>query len=353
MIGCEGRPSSELPGAESTGNTAARVHTRPDMRTHVVTGGAGYLARSLVRELAAEPVAIRRFFRAAHGSLPAPPGLATVSDVHGDVTVRAELERALDGADVVHHLAAQTSIYAAEADPVRDVSTNVLPLLYLVEHARAGGHAPLVLLASTVTIYGLSSRLPVDESFAEDPRSVYDLDKLAAERLLAHYAANGVVRGAALRLANVYGPGPASSAPDRGVLNAMVRRALAGERLEIYGTGAWLRDYDYVDDAARAFVDAARDPDAVNGRSFIVASGEGVTVAAAVRLVAELVEEYTGRRVEVGHVPLPARLSPLETRQFVGRSDAFRRATGWAPRVSFREGLKYTIEHCARLGASA
>jgi len=331
----------------------ARVKAGSDTRTHLVTGGAGYIAASLVRELAREPGEVRRFFRAAHGAPPVPPGRATVADVHGDVTVRADLERALDGADVVHHLAAQTSIYVAAADPVRDVETNVLPLLYALEHARARGHAPLVLLASTVTAYGLPSRLPVDESFPEDARSIYDLDKIAAERLLAHYAANGVVRAATLRLANVYGPGPQSSASDRGVLNAMVRRALAGERLDIYGTGEWLRDYVYVDDVACAFVLAARDPDAVNGRSFIVATGEGVTVAAAVRLVAELVEEYTGRRVEVGHVPAPAGLSPLETRQFVGQSAAFRAATGWSPSVSFREGLKNTIEHCVRLGASA
>jgi nucleoside-diphosphate-sugar epimerase len=330
---------------------AARVDAASDTRTHLVTGGAGYIAASLVRELAREPGRVRRFFRAAHGVPPVPPGKAAVADVHGDVTVRAEIERALDGADVVHHLAAQTSIYVAQADPVRDVGTNVLPLLYVLEHARAHGHVPLVLFASTVTVYGLPSRLPVDESFPEDPRTIYDLGKIAAERLLAHYAANGVVRGATLRLANVYGPGPRSSASDRGVLNAMVRRALAGERLNVYGTGEWLRDYVYVDDVARAFVHAARNPDAVNGRSFVVASGQGVTVAAAVRLVAELVGEYTGRRVEVAHVPPPAHLSPIEARQFVGQSAAFREATGWSPSVSFREGVKSTIEHCARLGA--
>ena len=126
----------------------------------------------------------------------------------------------------------------------------------------------------------------------------------------------------------------------------MVRRALAGERLNVYGTGDWLRDYVYVDDVARAFVLAARHPDAVNGRSFIVASGQGVTVADAVRLVAELVGERTGRRVEIAHVPPPAGLSALETRQFVGRSDAFRDATGWSPTVSLREGIKRTIDHC-------
>lgn len=330
-----------------------RVSDASDTRLHLVTGGAGFVATSLVRELAAEQVAVRRLFRAPHGSPATPPGAGTVSDMHGDVTVRADVERALEGVDVVHHLAAQTSIYDAEADPVADVSVNVLPLLYVLEHARARGHQPLVLFASTVTVYGLPARLPVDESFAEDPRSVYDLDKLAAERFLAHYARSGVVRGAALRLANVYGPGPRSSKPDRGVLNGMVRRALAGERLTIYGTGEWLRDYVYVGDVARAFVHAARSADAVNGRSFIVASGRSVTVADAVRLVAELVGEHTGRRVEVDHVPPPPRLPPVETRQFAGRIDAFRDATGWSPAVSLREGIKRTIEHYERLGTPA
>lgn len=330
----------------------ARANELSDPRTHLVTGGAGFVAASLVRELARDSAAVRRFFRPERGAPALSPGVAAVSDVHGDVTVRAELERALDGVEVVHHLAAQTSLYAAEADPVADVSANVLPLLYVLEHARTRGHVPLVLLASTVTVFGLTAKLPVDESCADDPRSVYDLDKLAAERFLAHYAASGVVRGAALRLANVYGPGPRSSSADRGVLNAMVRRALAGEALTIYGTGEWLRDYVYVDDVARAFVLASRRPDAMNGRSFVVASGRGVTVADAVRLVAELVGERTGRRVEVRHVAPPLHLSPLEMRQFVGRSDAFRAATGWSPSVSLREGLERTIEHCVRSEAA-
>jgi nucleoside-diphosphate-sugar epimerase len=302
------------------------------------------LASSLVRELAQDPVEIRRFFRAARTPPPPPSGRAVVKDVQGDVAVRAELAAALKGVNVVHHLAAQTSVYVADSDPVADLGANVVPMLELLEAARASGTRPLVLFASSVTVYGMPDRLPVDESFADDPRTIYEVHKLHAEQYLAHYVKKGIVRGATLRLANVYGPGPLSSRPDRGVLNAMVRRALAGERLNIYGAGNFLRDYVYVDDVARAFALAARHPEAVNGRAFVIASGQGTTVADAVRLVAELVGERTGRRVEVGHVAPPANLSAIELRQFVGRADAFREATGWTPALTLREGIKRTIE---------
>jgi UDP-glucose 4-epimerase len=154
----------------------------------------------------------------------------------------------------------------------------------------------------------------------------------------------GAVKGAALRLANVYGPGPASSSADRGILNQMVRKALKGETLRIYGKGDFLRDYVYVEDVARAFALAADHVDAVNGKHFVISTGTGHTLAQAVRLVAERVAARTGRQALVEHVAPPASLSPIDTRNFVGDPSAFARATGWRPSVSLQEGIDRTID---------
>jgi nucleoside-diphosphate-sugar epimerase len=192
---------------------------------------------------------------------------------------------------------------------------------------------------------GVPARLPVDESFPDQPCTIYDMHKLQAEQYLKHYARGGIVRGASLRLANVYGPGPKSGSADRGVLNAMVRRALRGETLTIYGTGESVRDYVYVEDAARCFARAAASVEAVNGRHFVVGSGVGHTVAQAVRLVAELVTERVGRPVRVEHTPAPATLSPIESRNFVARVDAFDEATGFRPGIQLSDGIQRTIDY--------
>jgi len=313
----------------------------------LITGGAGYLAASLARDLLAAGSSVRRMFRAGKTAPEAPAGGA-VEDFIGDVTERGDVGRAVRDVDVIFHLASQTSVYVAEADPALDVTANVLPMLHILEACRALGTRPTVILAGTVTQAGIPRTLPVDEGVPDDPCTIYDVHKLVAERYLKHFSRNGVVRGATLRLANVYGPGPKSSRADRGVLNAMVRKALAGEALKLYGSGEYLRDYVYVEDASRAFALAAQNPEAIDGHHFVLGTGVGHTLAAAVRLVAELVGERLGRVVPVEHVAPPASLSPIETRNFVANPAHLCRATGWQPEVSLRAGISRTIDYFSR-----
>ncbi len=146
-----------------------------------------------------------------------------------------------------------------------------------------------------------------------------------AEQYLRWYSEQGFVRGVTLRLANVYGPGPRSSCADRGILNQMIRRALAGEPLTVYGPGDQVRDYLYVEDAARAFLSAAASEEALNGKYFVIGSGVGHTIAEAMEIVAERCALRTGKRVPVVHVKPPAILSPIEQRHFIADSGLFLR----------------------------
>ncbi len=313
---------------------------------HLITGGSGYLAHSLSRLLDDGQARVRRLVRP--GS-PAPEHRSPrIEDVSGSAASREDLARAMDGADVIHHLAAQTSVYKANEDPAADLQANAVALLNILETARADGRAPLVLMAGTVTQTGLPERLPVDESHPDRPVTVYCMHKLLAEHYVEHYARSGWARGACLRLANVYGPGPRSSSADRGILNLMIRKALSGEDLKVYGAGDFLRDYVYVEDVAAAFAAAAAHPEAVNGRHFVVATGAGRTLAQAVNLVADRVAVRTGRRVRVEHVTPPAGLSPIESRNFVGDHSALTAATGWRPSVTLEQGIDRTIEYYMR-----
>src|SRR6185369_8459534 len=196
----------------------------------------------------------------------------------------------LSNIDIVFHCAAQTSIYIAEQDLLADLNINVVPMVHLLETCREKGIRPTILFSGTVTETGLPSILPVNEEHVDHPITVYDLHKWIAENYLLHYARSSLVRGAVLRLANVYGPGPKSSSADRGVLNMMIRKALKGEPLTIYGEGNFLRDYIYIEDVASAFLEAAANIDELNGHYFIIGSGTGSTIADAIHLVADLVK---------------------------------------------------------------
>jgi nucleoside-diphosphate-sugar epimerase len=310
----------------------------------LVTGGGGYLGTNLINLLSCIDCHIVRLGRSPEAFSPVTPGAARVSEMKGDVRDRQSWKEALADIDVVFHFAAQTSVPRAEADARADLENNVLPMVTLLEVCRQNGFQPSVIFSGTVTEAGIPECLPVSEAHRDKPVTVYDLHKLMAENYLKYYAAHGTVRGATLRLANVYGPGPKSSSADRGVLNMMIRKAINGEPLTVYGEGTNLRDYSFVEDVVVAFVEAARNIDRVNGAHFVIGSGHGHTIDEAARLVSERVALKTNVRADVRHVDPPQPQPAINDRNFVADSRLFMQATGWEPRWSFADGIDRTIE---------
>lgn len=309
----------------------------------LVTGGGGFIAACLITLLCGTDCRIVRLLRRPAEAWP-DPGRARVENLVGDVRDVDLWKSVVGGFDMVFHLAAQTSTYEANRDPRSDLDSNVLPMLLLLQACRDRDVRPVVISASTVTICGLPERLPVDESCPDAPITIYDLHKQMAENYLKYYVRIGAGRGAALRLANVYGPGPRSSRADRGILNQMVGRALRGEVLTVYGRGDQLRDYVHVADVARAFLAAAVHADALNGGHYVIGRGDGYSIAQALQLVAERVAARTGRLAPVTSVDPPAGLSPIEERNFVADTRRFTEATGWWAQYGLPQGIDTLIE---------
>jgi nucleoside-diphosphate-sugar epimerase len=246
--------------------------------------------------------------------------------------------------DVIFHLAGQTSIYTAEKDPPRDFNVNVKPVTWLSEICLAKTPSPRLVLAGTATAIGLTLTVPVEPERPDEPVTVYDLHKLMAEQYVEFCARVRGLSATTLRLCNVYGPGPPSGSSDRGILNQMIRRAMNGEALTVYGEGHQIRDYGYVKDVARAFRAAAEAPETTTGKHFVIGTGRGHTVREAVSRVAAIVGKRMGRTVAVTTVPTPDGLSSIEHRFFVADPEPFARATGFRPTMTLDEGIERTLE---------
>lgn len=307
----------------------------------LITGASGYIASNLIHSLKNIDCTLVRLDRRTPP--PVYPGRAEIVDITGNIQDSRVFEPALRDVDIVFHLAGQTSLYSAEKKPLDDLKVNVVPMLNLLETCREIGRQPTIIFAGTATEVGIPSSLPVNETHRDCPISIYDIHKLMAENYLIYYAQKEIVRGAALRLANVYGPGPESSSADRGVLNMMIRRALADEPLNIYGTGEYLRDYIYVEDVVQAFVEAAVHIDRVSGKYFVIGSGEGKTLKEAVKLVAERAALKTGKKVPIKHIDPPSPLHPIEFRNFIADPQRFIQAAGFKIKYSLIEGIDRTI----------
>jgi nucleoside-diphosphate-sugar epimerase len=310
----------------------------------LITGSSGFLASGLIAQVKEVSCHLRCVTRS-----PTPPaamegGRATFEHVAGDIRERAFWRKILPDVNFVFHFAAQTSVYAADQNPVEDWEASVLPMVRLLDTCREQGWRPGILFAGSVTQCGLPATLPVNETHPDRPVTIYDWHKLLAESYLEHYVRMGWARGATLRLANIYGPGPASAKPDRGILNQMMRRALRGEPLTLHGSGSQLRDYLFITDATDAFLAAAVHLDKASGGHFVLGGGQGHTLAQAFHLVVERAALLTGREVPVASVEPPQGLSRIEERNFVADTSRFRSVTGWTPRVALAEGIDLTLK---------
>jgi len=311
----------------------------------LVTGCSGYLATNLMEAL--KPVDCQIF--GVSRSDVQPVGFENAAArgefSKGDLGDAGFWERSLKGIDIVFHFAAQTSVYKANQDPVADNKANVAPMLAMLDVCRRKKWCPTIVFAGAATQVGVPERWPVNESVPDKPVTVYDVHKIFAENYLKYYSVDGTVKGVTLRLANVYGPGPRSSSADRGILNMMVRRALEGEPLTVYGEGQYIRDYVFVDDVVSAFLHAAASIERTSGQHYFIGGGQGRTISEAIRAVGAAVEKKTGQKVKVETVPVPDSLSPIEFRNFIADTSRFRDATGWSAKMSFAEGINQTINH--------
>jgi nucleoside-diphosphate-sugar epimerase len=304
-----------------------------DSVTVVLTGGYGYIGAALaaaLRETSARVVLVSRAER------PPVPGTETLT---ADVRTNTCWTQILGRADIIFHLAGNTSARRAAHDEAASLESTVRPVTLLAAAARASQRAPRVVYASTATVYGVTDRIPVSEDTEPKPATTYDFHKLCAERELERASRQGVLDGMSLRLPNVYGPSSgANAAPERGVLNRVAGLALEGADVPLYGGGRYLRDYVYIDDVVRAFLMAGVREE-MSGGSVNVGSGIGTAVRDAFHLVVERAERLTGRRARLLDAPWPSETDPIASRNFVADIRRVASWCGWRPEVSLSDGI--------------
>jgi nucleoside-diphosphate-sugar epimerase len=309
-----------------------------------VLGSSGLVGTAITRELAQRPVRLRLVGR-RETTVPR-DARAEIDMRAADLAEPGAVAEAIDGSDVVIHLVAHiagaSTWRVSSNDPVAE-RTNVGLVHDLVDAVRVTRprRPPLVLLAGSMSQAGRSSKARIDGSEPDRPLTTYDRQKLDAERAILGATAEGLLRGTTLRLATLYTQGTDAPALDRGVVSAMMRRALAGQPLTMWHDGTVTRDLVCVDDVARAFLAALDQPERTVGRSWLVGTGQAVSIADLFRMIAKTVATHTGSEpVPVTCVPPADHSMPTDLLDFVLDPSAFEDATGWAARVALPEGLE-------------
>jgi UDP-glucose 4-epimerase len=300
----------------------------------VVTGGAGFIGSHLVRQLverrAAQVVVIDSLRYGDPANLGELPGVALVRHELGR-DPDAALEPALDGCELVFHLAAEKHNQSKD-EPSRVIAANVTGSLALYEKACAAG-ARRIVFTSSLYAYGRMAGGPFVESERCEPRTVYGVTKLAGEHLLGHVSRERGVPYAVLRYLFIYGPKQFAGMGYKSVIVKSFEHLLAGNPPVVYGDGTQALDYVYVDDCVEATIRAMEHES--SGEVFNIASG----VATPVKTLIDTIVAVSGSKLEPEHGPADWTAG---SERFGDPSKAAR-VLGWHATTPLEEGLRATL----------
>jgi UDP-glucose 4-epimerase len=212
----------------------------------LVTGGSGFVGKHVVRRLLAQGDEV-----VVADLVPFPDPSAPIAQVTGDLRADDNVEAAFNfGIDAVIHLAAITSVLQSVNDPDGVFHTNVSMTEKLLEQCRLREVRRFV-FASTNAVVGDVGRETISEKSPLHPLTPYGATKASAEMLLSAYSASYGITSVALRFTNIYGIGMQLK---DSVIARMMKAALAGGGIEIYGDGEQVRDYVFVTDAVSSLL---------------------------------------------------------------------------------------------------
>ncbi len=311
------------------------------MKRSLITGGHGFVGSHLASALLQRGDSVTVLDRGAH-----PVSGLALQGVEAEVeTIRADLHDAeVVGAvvsagefDAVFHLAAQTLVGAAMADPGTTFDTNVRGTWTLLEACRESD-VPAVVVASSDKAYGPQEELPYREAQALRPASPYEASKAAADVIALSYWPGFGLPVAVTRFANVYGGGDLNFSR---LVPEAVCAVLDGRRPVIRSDGSPERDFLFVDDAVAAYL-AIEHAVGAGGPAAGEALNAGGGRPHAVLDVVRLIGEAAGAAAEPDVRGLGNPPGEIDS-QYVD-SSKLRKMTGWAPRVALPEGLSRAIE---------
>ena len=305
------------------------------MARALVTGGAGFIGSNLVRGLLERGDDVRVLDNFSTGNRANLAGL-DVEIVEGELRSYERVHNAVRGREVVYHLGALGSVPRSVQDPLTSSAVNVEGTLNVLLAARDEG-VRRVVFASSSSVYGAQTKLPVDESLPTDPISPYGVAKLAAERYCVSFSrVYESFETVVLRYFIVFGPRQSPFSQYAAMVPLFITAIAAGEQVTIFGDGEQSRDFTYVANVVDATMRAA-DAQGANGRIFNVAAGS----PASVNDVAAAIGRIVGKPVEQTYAPP----RPGDIRNSWADVSAAREVLGYAPSVPLEDGLRRTIEH--------
>jgi NAD dependent epimerase/dehydratase len=308
-----------------------------DGKTVLITGAGGFIGSHLAERCVRDGASVRAFVHynalGSWGWLDHSLLVEQMRIIPGDIVDRDSVRNAMDGCDVVLHLAALIGIPYSYLAPASYVNTNIIGTLNVLQSGRDLG-TPRIVHTSTSETYGTAQTVPIGENHPLQGQSPYSASKIGADKMAESYHCSFGLPVVTVRPFNTFGPRQSQ----RAVIPTIITQCLSGDQVHLGATSP-TRDLNFVENTVDGFVRAALTPD-IDGQVINLGSGREISIGDLAQLIAEL----AGSSIEI--ISEEARIRPenSEVERLLADASHAEQIMGWTPAVSLEDGLTQTIE---------
>ncbi len=310
------------------------------MKKVLVTGADGFIGSHMVEELVRKGYSVRAF--SYYNSFNtwgwldtlAPEILSQIEVVCGDIRDPYGVKKAIEGVDMVFHLAALIAIPFSYHSPDAYVDTNIKGTLNVLQAAKEL-NVERVLITSTSEVYGTAKYVPIDENHPFQGQSPYSATKIGADRLAESFYRSFDLPVSIVRPFNTFGPRQSA----RAVIPTIITQLLGGRQQIKLGLLSPTRDFNYVKDTVSAYI-AIAESDRTIGKEINIATGKEISIGdMAKEIIAQL-----NPKAEI--ICEEERLRPenSEVNRLLGSNQKLKELTEWKQKYSFEDGIQETIK---------
>lgn len=309
----------------------------------LITGGLGFIGSSIALkmvQLGAEVTLVDAMIPDYGGNL------FNIEPIKGKVTINfsniadvTSMNYLVRDKDYIFHCAGQVCHVMSLSDPFPDIEYNIKGTAILMEACKKNNPKVKVIKTGTRGQYGPAIRLPVNEDAPTNPKGIYEISNLTAEKIMKVYNDIHGIKTVLLRLTNIYGPRSQMKHSRFGVVNWFVRQAIDSETIKIFGDGTILRDFLYIDDCVDAVLMSAISENAV-GEILNVGVDKPTSFLDLIKLIIKIAKSGSCEFAEFS----PER-KVQEPGNFYSDINKIKKLTGWEPKTNLKDGLAKTIDY--------
>lgn len=310
------------------------------MKKILVTGADGFIGSHLTEALLDRGYEVKAFVYYnsfnSWGWLDSltPERLKQIEIFSGDIRDPNGVLTAMDGVDMVFHLAALIAIPFSYHSPDSYVDTNIKGTLNVLQAARTL-NLDRIVITSTSEVYGTAQYVPIDEKHPFQGQSPYSATKIGADRLAESFYRSFGLPISIARPFNTFGPRQSA----RAVIPTIITQLLAGKKEIELGSLTPTRDFNYVKDTVSGFIAIAESENTV-GQEINIATQQEISIG---DLAKEIISQINPK---VRIVCDEQRIRPenSEVNRLLGSNEKIKRLTNWSPKYTFEQGIAETID---------